>query len=111
MYLSAGDRRKEQVGEIFLVIVNNFYSKSDSKIVNLNRQQGITKRCRLSWLTISALVYELKCGGWGRVAGSHPMSTAVHMKTIINFRDLTPYLTCDRKVLFYIIPGVEKRPV
>jgi hypothetical protein len=43
--------------------------------------QGVTKRCRLSWLTTSALVYEPKCEGRGRgeVAGSQPMSTAVHM--------------------------------
>ncbi len=27
--------------------------------------QGVTKRCRLSWLTNSALVYEPKCGGGG----------------------------------------------
>jgi hypothetical protein len=40
---------------------------------------GVTKRCRLSWLTYSALVYESKC--WGRgVAGFQPMSTAVHME-------------------------------
>ncbi len=33
--------------------------------------QGVTKRCRLSWLTNSALVYEPKCGGkGGGVAGS-----------------------------------------
>ncbi len=25
--------------------------------------QGVTKRCRLSWLTNSALVYESQCGG------------------------------------------------
>jgi hypothetical protein len=25
--------------------------------------QGVTKRCRLSWLTNSALEYEPKCGG------------------------------------------------
>jgi hypothetical protein len=38
--------------------------------------QGVTKRCRLSWLTNSALVYERKCGGGGRgvVAGSQPRS-------------------------------------
>jgi hypothetical protein len=29
--------------------------------------QGVTKRCRLPWLTNSALVYEPKCGG--RVGG------------------------------------------
>jgi hypothetical protein len=34
--------------------------------------QGVTKRCRLSWLTSSALVYEPKCGemGGGGVAES-----------------------------------------
>jgi hypothetical protein len=38
---------------------------------------GVTKRCRLSWLTKSALAYmSLNAGG---VAGSQPMSTAVHM--------------------------------
>jgi hypothetical protein len=36
--------------------------------------QGVTKRCRLSWLTNSALVYEPKCGGRGVVAGSQAMS-------------------------------------
>jgi hypothetical protein len=42
--------------------------------------QGVTKRCRLSWLTNSALVYEPKCGGGEGVAGSQPMSAAVHME-------------------------------
>ncbi len=45
----------------------------------IQQHQGVTKRCRLSWLTNSALVYEPKCGG-ERVAGSQPMSTAVHME-------------------------------
>ncbi len=27
--------------------------------------KGVTKRCRLPWLTNSALVYEPKCGGGG----------------------------------------------
>ncbi len=40
--------------------------------------QGVTKRCRLSCLTYSALVNEPKCGGRGGVAGSQPMSTGVH---------------------------------
>jgi hypothetical protein len=43
------------------------------------RAEGVTKRCRLSWLTNSALVYESICGGRGGVAGSQPMSTSVHM--------------------------------
>ena len=38
--------------------------------------QGVTKRCRLSWLTNSSLAYEPKW--WeGGVAGPQPMSTAV----------------------------------
>ncbi len=35
------------------------------------QKQGVTERCRLSWLINSALV---------SVAGSHPMSTAVHIE-------------------------------
>jgi hypothetical protein len=45
--------------------------------------QGVIKRCRLSWLTNSALVYEPKCGGAG--GGSCGVSaneycTAVHIE-------------------------------
>ncbi len=58
--------------------------------------QGVTKRCRLSWLTNSALVYTSpKAGGW-LVAGSQPMSKAAHITwhgAQINFGDLSPYLT------------------
>ncbi len=54
--------------------------------------QGVTKRCRRSLLTSSALVYEPKCGGEGGVAGSEAMSTGAQ----INFRDLTTYLTYAR---------------
>ncbi len=50
-------------------------------------KQGVTKRCRLSWLTNSTLVYEPKCGGRVGVARSQPMSTALY------FGYLTPYLT------------------
>jgi hypothetical protein len=31
--------------------------------------QGVTKRCRLSWLTNSDLVYEPKCRGGGGSCG------------------------------------------
>jgi hypothetical protein len=41
--------------------------------------QGVIKRWLQSWMTNSALVFEPKCGGRGRVAGSQPVSTAVHM--------------------------------
>ncbi len=56
---------------------------SDQKgAVAINAGQGVPKRCRLSWLANSALVYEPKCGGGGvaGVAGSQPMSTAVHRR-------------------------------
>jgi hypothetical protein len=39
-----------------------------------------TKRCRPSWLTNSALVYEPKCGGRGGLAGSHPVKKTVNME-------------------------------
>ncbi len=42
--------------------------------------QGVTKKCRPSWLTNSALVYEPKCMERGGVAGSQPMRTAVYME-------------------------------
>ncbi len=61
----------------------------------LSYSQGVTKRCRLSLLTNSALVYDPNCGGGG-VAGSQPMSTAVHITwhgAQINFGDLPSYLT------------------
>ncbi len=43
--------------------------------------QGVTKRCRLSLLTKSALVirFHSKCGGRGGVPRSQPMSTAVYI--------------------------------
>ncbi len=59
----------------------------------MTMKQGVTKRCRLSWLTNSVLVYEPKCGGEVGVAGSQQMSTAVHLEPQIKFVNLTPYLT------------------
>jgi hypothetical protein len=59
--------------------------------------RGVTKRCRLSLLTNSALVIRVQTRREGGVAGSQPMSTAVHIMwhgTQINFGDLSPYLTC-----------------
>ncbi len=40
--------------------------------------QGVTKSCRLFWLTNIANIYEPKCGWRGEVAGSQLMNTAVH---------------------------------
>ncbi len=45
--------------------------------------QGVTKRCRLSWLTNSFLIYESQCGGWGGgggLAGVQPMRKDVKME-------------------------------
>ncbi len=49
---------------------------SGASILCLHVKQGAAKRCRLSWLTNSTLVYEPNCGGREGVAGSQPMSTA-----------------------------------
>ncbi len=59
--------------------------------------KGITKRCCLSWLTNSALVYEPKCWGSGG-GGSFGVSLSANEYSYahdaqINFGDLTPYLT------------------
>jgi hypothetical protein len=55
--------------------------------------KGVTKRCRLSWLTNSALVYEPKC--WGGGGELRVLSQLVQLYTgaQINFDDLTQYLT------------------
>ncbi len=58
--------------------------------------QGVTKRCRLSLLTNSAVVILVQMRGEGGVAGSQAMSTAVQItwhRAQINFGDLPPYLT------------------
>jgi hypothetical protein len=60
-------------------------------------RQGVTKKCRLSLLTNSALVYESQCGGWGE-----PMSTAVPItwhEAQTNYGDLPPYLTYGQRGL------------
>ncbi len=61
--------------------------------------QGVTRRCHLSWLTKPSYTSPNGGGGgMGRgVLGSQPMSTAVHITwhgAQTNFGDLTPYLTC-----------------
>ncbi len=62
----------------------------------MHGSQGITKRCRLSWLTNSALVYGPNAGG-GEVGlrnlTANEYSCAQGAQ--INFGDLTPYLTSD----------------
>ncbi len=56
--------------------------------------QGVTKRCRLSWLTNSALVYEPKCGrgeGGGVVCGVSDDEYSCAHGALINSGVLTPY--------------------
>jgi hypothetical protein len=52
--------------------------------------QGVTKRCRPSWLTNSALVYEPEWGGGGCEVSANDCSWAHGAQ--VNFGDLTPYL-------------------
>ncbi len=55
-------------------------------------KRRVAKRCRLSWLTNSVLVYEPKCQGLGGggAAGKHPMIKAECAHGVqINFGDLT----------------------
>jgi hypothetical protein len=52
--------------------------------------QGVTKKCRISRLSKSTLVYEPKCKGAGLQQG---FSQRVQANVQINFGDLTPYLT------------------
>ncbi len=42
-------------------------------------KQGVTKRSRLSLLTNSALVIRVQIRGRGGVAGTEPVSTALHI--------------------------------
>jgi hypothetical protein len=50
--------------------------------------QGVTKRCRLSWLTNSALIYEPKCGGgWlgcGESANEYSCTYGAQINFVIN---------------------------
>jgi hypothetical protein len=71
-----------------LELLENYNSSASLKGWN----HVITKRCRLSLLTNSALVYEPKCGGRGELRG---LSQWIQLNTgaQINFEDLTSYLT------------------
>jgi hypothetical protein len=58
-------------------------SAADAEYMGLPLTRGVTKRRRLSWLTNTAPSYMSPNAGDGRrrgVAGSQPMSTAVHME-------------------------------
>ncbi len=61
------------------------HSKSFSSLVCFSCCQGVTKRCRLSWLTNNALVCEIKCGRMGGGGGFQQMSHGPN-----NFKDTKP---------------------
>jgi hypothetical protein len=61
----------------------------------ISSQHGVTKRCRLTWLTNSALVYEPELGGrWG--CGVLANERICSHGDQINFGDHIYYLTYDR---------------
>jgi hypothetical protein len=56
------------------------------------RMLNSTKRCRLSWLTNSTLVYEPKCGGKGVNCGASANEYSCAQGAQLNFGDMTAYL-------------------
>jgi hypothetical protein len=62
------------------------------------RAEWVTKKCRLSWLTNSALVYEPKSGGRGSCGVLANEYSCAHGAQI-NFGDLTPFLTWVGRLL------------
>jgi hypothetical protein len=72
-----------------LYSVNCTWAPIDNFIHLLRSMQGVTKRCRLSWLTSSAFEHEPKCGGMGVSANEYSCAHGAQ----VNFRDLIPYIT------------------
>ncbi len=75
---------------------------------------GVTKRCRQIWLTNCALVYEPKRVGRGLVAGSRPMSTAVHRSPNKLWRSISIFnlwLMNDKYTRRPLTEEVQIRPI
>ncbi len=70
--------------------------------------KGVTKRCRLSLLTNSALVYVPKCGGRGRGCRVSANEYSCAHGAQINFGDLTPYLTYDINPFKHVYCRIDK---
>jgi hypothetical protein len=49
-----------------------------SRISDLRYTQRVSKRCRLSWLTSCALVYEPKCGGRGSQVSANEYGARIY---------------------------------
>jgi hypothetical protein len=80
-------------GLVWTKIIEESLQERSSRTFALPLSQGVTKRCRLSWLTNSALVCEPKRGGGGGscVVSANGYGCTVHTGAQINFGDLTPY--------------------
>ena len=63
-------------------------------------KRGVIKRCRLSWLTNSALVYEPNANDGNEFSCAHEAQ--------INFGDLTLYLTYVERDILYPQPITER---
>ncbi len=98
-------------------IVSLFFSDLPVVILAVgwpNTQAGVYKRCRLSLLTNSALVYEPKSGGGGelRLAGSQPISTAAHRSPIKLWRSTSILNLCSQGItthIFIFLRGLANR--
>ncbi len=96
MRLNRGGWPKIKMG---LKDIGLYWSLTPHTLLAILRTQRVTKRCRLSLLTNSALVIRVQMRGEGvscGLAGSQPMSAAVHITwhgAQINFGDLPQYLT------------------
>jgi hypothetical protein len=71
---------------LFIILL---FKKIRTIILVYSLEHGVTKRCRLSWLTNSALVF---AGRRGELRGLS-QSVQHYTGSQINFEDLTPYLT------------------
>jgi hypothetical protein len=108
--LTKANRRRDQDWSSFLVYPFRHTKLHPHPPTSFNQSiQGVTKTCRLSLLTNSALVYESKCGGMGVgvVAGHKPIIKAVHITCYgapKNLGDLPSYLTHESMVWLYCSP-------
>ncbi len=62
----------------------NFHTECPHWYRRRGNKQGVTKRCRLSLLTNSSLVYESKCGGMG--GGVSGFSTSQPVSSYFPYR-------------------------
>jgi|688.fasta_scaffold573922_2 hypothetical protein len=87
----------------------SMYRTSESKsLIHIN--QGVTKRCRLYWLTKSAHVNETKCGGDGECYGVSANEYSCALGFQINFGDLTPYLIYSMISPDSLLPPTSQHP-